>query len=37
MTLFLASEIAGTYYAAGKFEMALKYAITFNRVQLSHH
>ncbi|KAF9965557.1 hypothetical protein BGZ70_004606 [Mortierella alpina] len=26
MTLFLASEIAGTYYSAGKFEMALKYA-----------
>ncbi|KAG0050903.1 hypothetical protein BGZ83_004302 [Gryganskiella cystojenkinii] len=25
MTLFLASEIAGTYYAAGKFEMALKF------------
>ncbi|KAG0211965.1 hypothetical protein BGX28_007048 [Mortierella sp. GBA30] len=25
MTLFLASEIAGTYYTAGKFEMALKF------------
>ncbi|KAF9435239.1 hypothetical protein BGZ76_006654 [Entomortierella beljakovae] len=25
MTLFLASEIAGTYYSAGKFEMALKF------------
>jgi len=24
MTMFLASEIAGTYYTAGKFEMALK-------------
>ncbi|ORZ16695.1 Gryzun, putative trafficking through golgi-domain-containing protein [Lobosporangium transversale] len=25
MTLFLASEIAGTYYSAGRFEMALKF------------
>ncbi|GJJ77822.1 trafficking protein particle complex subunit 11 [Entomortierella parvispora] len=25
MTMFLASEIAGTYYTAGKFEMALKF------------